>query len=102
MAVVANRPARVVFSVRQRAFARCVKVIVNAVLLVPSDKLDDNTGAAIVAVSQSSTTAVIPIVFVAASDPVPNLVAMEVVAHRPHNARSAAWFPSEASRALTS
>jgi phage terminase small subunit len=35
-----------------------VKVIVNAVLLVPSDKLDENTTAAIAAVSQSSTGAV--------------------------------------------
>jgi hypothetical protein len=35
----------------------CVKVIVNAVLLVPSDKLDEDTAAAISAVSQSSTGA---------------------------------------------
>jgi phage terminase small subunit len=34
-----------------------VKVIVNAVLLVPSDKLDEDTAAAISAVSQSSTGA---------------------------------------------
>ena len=35
-----------------------VKVIVNAVLLVPSDKLDENTAAAIAAVSQGSNGAV--------------------------------------------
>ena len=34
-----------------------VKVIVSAVLLVPSDKLDENTAAAIATVSQSSTGA---------------------------------------------
>ena len=34
-----------------------VKVIVSALMLVPSDKLDENTAAAIAAVSQSSTGA---------------------------------------------
>ncbi len=34
-----------------------VKVIVSALVLVPSDKLDENTAAAIAAVSQSSTGA---------------------------------------------
>jgi hypothetical protein len=43
---------------RRKRTASAFKVIVNAVLLVPSDKLDENTAAAIAAVSQGSNGAV--------------------------------------------
>jgi len=40
--------------VRSREDGQRVKVIVSAVLLVPSDKLDENTAAAIAPMSQGS------------------------------------------------
>jgi len=48
----------VTWSCEEEEDGQRVKVIVNAVLLVPSDKLDENTAAAIAAVSQGSNGAV--------------------------------------------